>query len=73
MRLRYKFLSVILILLAVGLVSLALALGHESACGLAPVLPNKTQLMKAIVHRCYGSPDVLKFEVGKNGRPQATA
>ena len=62
MRLRYKVLSVILILVAVGVVSLALALSHDSACGPAPLLPNKTQLMKAIVYRCYGSPDVLKFE-----------
>src|SRR6202048_2705732 len=62
MGLRYKILSVILILVAVGLVSLALALSHDSACGPAPLLPNNAKLMKAIVHRCYGSPDVLKFE-----------
>jgi NADPH:quinone reductase-like Zn-dependent oxidoreductase len=62
MTLRYKFLGVILILVAVGLVSLALALSHDSACGPAPLLPNNAKLMKAIVYRCYGSPDVLKFE-----------
>jgi NADPH:quinone reductase-like Zn-dependent oxidoreductase len=42
--------------------SLALALSHDSPCGPAPLVSNKTQLMKAIVFRCYGSPDVLKFE-----------
>jgi len=42
--------------------SLALALSHDSACGPAPVLPTNTKLMKAIVYRCYGSPDVLRFE-----------
>jgi NADPH-dependent curcumin reductase CurA len=62
MRLRYKILSIILILVAVGVVSLALALSHDSPCGPAPLVSNKTQLMKAIVFRCYGSPDVLKFE-----------
>jgi NADPH:quinone reductase-like Zn-dependent oxidoreductase len=62
MRLRYRILGVTLVLVAVALLSLALALSHDSACGPAPVLPDKTQLMKAIVHRCYGSPDVLKLE-----------
>ena len=62
MRLRYKILGVTSMLVAIVLVSLALALSHDSACGPAPLLPNKTQLMKAIVYRCYGSPDVLRFE-----------
>src|ERR1700732_64552 len=62
MKLRYKILGVALMLVAVVVVSLALALSHDSACGPAPLLPNKTQLMKAIVYRCYGSPDVLRFE-----------
>ncbi len=62
MRLRYKILGVTSMLVAIVLVSLALALSHDSACGPAALLPNKTQLMKAIVYRCYGSPDVLRFE-----------
>src|SRR5256885_157912 len=62
MRLRSKILSVILILVSAAVVSLALAVSHDSPCGPAPVLSAKTQLMKAIVHRCYGSPDVLGFE-----------
>src|SRR6202047_1567239 len=62
MKLRYKILGVALMLVAVVVVSLALALSHDSACGPAPLLPNKTQLMKAIVYRCYGSPDVLRLE-----------
>src|SRR6202030_2965105 len=62
MKLRYKILGVALMLVAVVVVSLALALSHDSACGPAPLLPDKTQLMKAIVYRCYGSPDVLRFE-----------
>ena len=62
MKLRYRVAGVILILVAVALSSLALMLSHNSSCGPAPVLPDKTKLMKAIVYRCYGSPDVLRFE-----------
>lgn len=62
MTLRYKILGSVLVLVAVALLSLALWVSHDSACGTAPLLPTKTQLMKAIVYRCYGPPDVLKFE-----------
>jgi len=62
MALRYKILSVVLVLVTVVLVSLALSLSHNSACGPAPVLSDNAELMKAIVYRCYGSPDVLKLE-----------
>ena len=62
MRLRYKILSVILALVAVGLLSLALVVSHDSPCGPAPSLPSDAKRMKAIVYRCYGSPDVLKLE-----------
>ncbi len=62
MKLRYKVLSVIVVLVAVGLLSLAFVISHDSACGPAPSLAGKTNLMKAIVYRCYGSSDVLKFE-----------
>ena len=57
-----KVLGIILALAAVGLLSLALTLSHDSACGPAPALPSNATLMKAIVQRCYGSPDVLKLE-----------
>ena len=62
MKLRYKVASGALIFLVVGLTSLALVLSHNSDCGPAPAVSDKTELMKAIVHRCYGSPDVLAFE-----------
>jgi len=61
-KLRYKILNVILIVVAVGVVSLAFSLSHDSPCGAAPSLPANAKLMKAIVYRCYGSPDVLRFE-----------
>lgn len=62
MKLRYRIASGFLIFLAVATASLALVLGHTSACGPAPAAPDDTELMKAIVYRCYGSPEVLKFE-----------
>jgi NADPH:quinone reductase-like Zn-dependent oxidoreductase len=62
MKLRYKILGVLVILLAVAVLSLALAMSHTSPCGPAPPLPAGATLMKGIVYRCYGSPDVLRYE-----------
>jgi NADPH:quinone reductase-like Zn-dependent oxidoreductase len=60
---RYKVLGIVSILLVVTLSSLGWVLSHDSPCGTAPTLPATTQSMKAIVYRCYGSPDVVKLEV----------
>lgn len=57
-----KVLRVILILVLAALVALALAVSHDSACGAAPALAKEATPMKAIVYRCYGSPDVLRLE-----------
>jgi NADPH:quinone reductase-like Zn-dependent oxidoreductase len=62
MKLRYKILSVIVIVLALGIASLAILMSHTSACGAAPPLPAGATPMKAVVHRCYGSPDVVRYE-----------
>ena len=62
MKLRYKILSGILIFLAIAVSSLGLILSHNTACEPAPVVSDEAELMKAIVYRCYGSPDVLKLE-----------
>ena len=62
MKLRYKITGGILIFLVVALSSLALILSHNSACRPAPALASKSELMKAIVYRCYGTADVLKVE-----------
>jgi NADPH:quinone reductase-like Zn-dependent oxidoreductase len=62
MKLRYKVLIVVLVLVTGMLSWLAVSLSHDSPCGPAPALSEQTTLMKAVVHRCYGAPDVLRLE-----------
>src|ERR1700719_4696462 len=62
MKLRYKILGVLGIVLAVGVASLALVMSHTSPCGPAPSPPAGATLMKGGVYRCYGSPEVLRYE-----------
>jgi len=62
MKLRYKIASGFLIFLVVAFSSLALVLSHNSACPPAPPVAAGAELMKAVVYRCYGSPDVLQLE-----------
>ena len=62
MKLRYKILGAVALVLALGVLSLALAMSHTSACEPSPPLPAGATPMKAIVHRCYGSPDVIRLE-----------
>ena len=69
MKLRYKIAGGILMFLGVAISSLALVLSHNSACEPAPTVFDETELMKAIVYRCYGSPDVLEFEDAKKPTP----
>ncbi len=69
MKLRYKIAGGILIFLGVAISSLALVLSHNSSREPAPTVFDETELMKAIVYRCYGSPDVLEFEDVKKPTP----
>ena len=62
MKLRYKVAGGVLVFLALAISSLAIVLSHNAACGPAPAVSEDAELMKAIVYRCYGSPDVLAFE-----------
>jgi NADPH:quinone reductase-like Zn-dependent oxidoreductase len=62
MKLRYKIASGFLVFLVLAISSLALVLSHDSACEPAAPISNVSETIKAIVHRCYGSSDVLKFE-----------
>ncbi len=62
MKLRYKISVGILILLSAAMSSLALVLSYTADCESAPGVAENTETMKAVVHRCYGSPDVLELE-----------
>ena len=62
MKLLYKIVGGILIFLVVAMSSLAVVLSYDSDCGPAPEFEADADLMKAIVYRCYGSPDVLSYE-----------
>ncbi len=61
MKLRYRITGGIVIFLAVAISALALVLSYTSDCEPAPTVAGETETMKAIVYRCYGSPDVLEF------------
>jgi NADPH:quinone reductase-like Zn-dependent oxidoreductase len=62
MTLRSKVLSGALIFLVLAGAALAFVLSHNSPCGPAPALVGQAPRMKAIVYRCYGPPEVLKYE-----------
>jgi NADPH:quinone reductase-like Zn-dependent oxidoreductase len=62
MKLRYKMLSAVLVLAAATASGVALTLSHNSPCAAAQPPAAGMPQMKAIVYRCYGSPDVLKLE-----------
>lgn len=62
MKLRYKILSGLFGLLAVAIVALGIVIGYTAPCETAPQSASGGAQMKAIVYRCYGSPDVLAFE-----------
>src|ERR1700752_3456975 len=62
MKLRYKILGVFVIVVGVGVLSLALYMSHTTPCGPTPPPPAGATLMKAAVRHCYGSPDVVRYE-----------
>ena len=62
MKLRYKISGGLVLLAVVGMSVLAIAMSHNSACPPPTVLSDKVEPMKAIVYRCYGSPEVLELQ-----------
>jgi NADPH:quinone reductase-like Zn-dependent oxidoreductase len=62
MKLRYKILSGLFGLLAVAIAALAMVIGYTAPCEPAPESASGGVQMKAIVYRCYGSPEVLALE-----------
>lgn len=61
MKLRYKMLGALLVLVAAGVVTLALVMSHTAPCGAAPALPAGAAVMKGIARGCYGPPEVLRY------------
>jgi NADPH:quinone reductase-like Zn-dependent oxidoreductase len=59
-----RWLKILAAVLAVGLVALAIAISHDSACPTTPpaALAAGATPMKAAVYRCYGPPEVVKIE-----------
>ena len=62
MKRRYKILVGIVTVAAVGIFWLALAMSDTSPCGPPPAVAAGMPLMKGVVHRCYGAPDVIRYE-----------
>ncbi|HEV2285483.1 MAG TPA: NAD(P)-dependent alcohol dehydrogenase, partial [Steroidobacteraceae bacterium] len=62
MKLRYKVLIAVVVVLAGGAVALGQYVSHTAPCGAAPPLPAGAIPAKAVMQRCYGSPDVLRYE-----------
>ena len=61
MKLRYKILNGLLILIAVAVVALGLFLSHDDACEPAPVAATDGEGFRAITYSCYGDASVLQL------------
>jgi len=61
MKLRYKILNSILLLLVAVIAAFAMYVSHDSACRAPPIVPTGTPGMKAIVYTCYGGSVVLRY------------
>ena len=62
MKLRYKILNGYLLVLVLATSALAVVLSHNSDCPPAPSISDDAEKMRAIVYRCYGSPEVVRYE-----------
>lgn len=57
-----KILGVVALLLMAGIAALAIAVSRDAPCEPSAPLAAGVPTMKAIVHRCYGKADVLRYE-----------
>ena len=60
MKRRHKLVTIPLLIVSTGLLILALALSHSEPCPAPQGAATGIASMKAVVHTCYGSPDVLQ-------------
>jgi NADPH:quinone reductase-like Zn-dependent oxidoreductase len=61
-RRRYRILGIALAVVAVLFAAGAFAVSYNSPCGAAEPAPAGIVRMKAVIQRCYGSPEVLRIE-----------
>src|SRR5688572_18093770 len=62
MKKRNRILASIAVVALLGLTALAVAMSHNAECGTAPPIAADAQPMRAVMFRCYGSPEVLRVE-----------
>ena len=62
MKLRYKIAGSLLLVIIAAVGVLAVVISYDADCAPAPVTNEVADTMKAVVHRCYGPPDVLMLE-----------
>jgi NADPH:quinone reductase-like Zn-dependent oxidoreductase len=61
MKLRYRITGILLLLVLIGVSVLAVMLSRNTDCPTTALQPSEGEQMKANVHRCYGSPEVLEL------------
>ena len=71
MKLRYKILSGVGIVLVAALAALGFTLSYTAGCEPYPEVSSEQPTMKAITYTCYGSPDVLEYSDVATPEPEA--
>ena len=61
MKLRYKILNGILVVLILLIGSVCIAIGYTTDCETVAASTAHENSMKAVIYRCYGSPEVLEY------------
>jgi NADPH:quinone reductase-like Zn-dependent oxidoreductase len=62
MRLRYRILGGLAITVGLAVAVIAVVISYDADCEAAPYTSEVADTMKAVVHHCYGPPDVLVIE-----------
>ena len=61
MKIVYKAIGILVLLVAAGLLVLSFVVAYDAPCEAPASNGGDIQLMKGIVYHCYGSPDVLEY------------